>query len=86
MSAPRRAADAAAAVEVVPNGQALAVVRSWLPAPADDDEEYDAMLDWGDQAERDEPQRPARRALRRRWSVRKESPAHATALQARPGR
>ena len=61
MSAPRRAGDAPAAVEVVPNGQALAIVRSWLPAPADGDEDYDAMLDWGGQAEQDEPQRPARR-------------------------
>jgi len=61
MSAPRRAGGESAAVDVVPNGQALAVVRSWLPAPDDGDEEYDAMLDWGDQPEQDEPQRPARR-------------------------
>ena len=70
MSAPRRAGDAVAAVQVVPNGQALAVVRSWLPPPADGDEDYDAMLDWGDQPERDEPQRPARRVARKRQSVR----------------
>ena len=65
MSAPARAGKGVAAVEVVPNGRALAVVRSWLPAPADGDEDYDAMLDWGDHPVQDEPQRPARRAARR---------------------
>jgi hypothetical protein len=48
--------------EVVPSGQALAVVRSWLPpADEDDDSDYDALQDWGDQPAQEEAPRPARR-------------------------
>jgi hypothetical protein len=47
-------------VEAVANGLALSVVRSWLPAPADGDD--DGVDDWGDQPTVDEAPRPARRA------------------------
>ncbi len=50
---------AAEGEEVVPTGHALSVVRSWLPAAADDED--DALLDWGDMPEQDAPPRPARR-------------------------
>jgi hypothetical protein len=60
--APAAASDA---VDVVPSGHALSVVRSWLP-PADDDDdaEYDALQDWGDAPETEEAPRPARRVSR----------------------
>jgi hypothetical protein len=50
----------AAADDVVPSGHALSVVSSWLP-PADSDDDYDALQDWGDQPAAEEAQRPARR-------------------------
>jgi hypothetical protein len=69
MAALQRAPAAADADDVVPSGHALSVVRSWLPpADEDDDADYDALQDWGDHPEKEEPPRPARRV--RRWLAR----------------
>jgi hypothetical protein len=65
--APAAAGAGSDAVDIVPSGHALSVVRSWLPPMDDDDDaEYDAMQDWGDAPETEEAPRPARRVSRRR--------------------